>query len=439
MAVLYTAKAPSITAQSLNDRVQDLGAGVVLTDAALVQVTRAAHILASQSFLLVVVPCLGHSTPELQKGELWVDVEKQGLDTISHNNGPLMVVELLSLGVCRTGSPSVAVVPVEANFPLFVTYTSGSTGKPKGVVHCHGFVAGILLTMTAVFDSVPGVETALVVATPGWITGQAYMICGCLASRVTTIVGAANMVVPHRYRFAATIKSHNVRIFKAGVTFLKAVMNDPEALEIIQSYKLQSTLRVATFCAEPVSPSVQAFGMESMTSQYINSYWGTEHGGIVLSCPFESEFQLLTPDARTYALPWIFAEVWVPSDTENNSNSSHRIALPHETGELVITKPYPYLARTLWGEQETFNSPGWQGDLHRFREHYFSRFAESVFCQGENVYFHYLFSLLTIAASSVALCFACLIPRFTHFNVFISVPTLQLLISASHPSLSIVR
>lgn len=48
---------------------------------------------------------------------------------------------------------------VEANFPLFAIFTSGSTGKPKGVVHCHGYVAGVMLTMTTAFDARPGEDT----------------------------------------------------------------------------------------------------------------------------------------------------------------------------------------------------------------------------------------------------------------------------------------
>jgi acrylyl-CoA reductase (NADPH)/3-hydroxypropionyl-CoA dehydratase/3-hydroxypropionyl-CoA synthetase len=39
-----------------------------------------------------------------------------------------------------------------------------------------------------------------------------------------------------------------------------------------------SSLRVCTFCAEPVSPAVQQFGMELMSPQYINSYWARARG-----------------------------------------------------------------------------------------------------------------------------------------------------------------
>ena len=49
-------------------------------------------------------------------------------------------------------------------------------GKPKGVVHVHGgYAAGIAHTMTVAFDARPG-DVIYVVADPGWITGQSYLI-----------------------------------------------------------------------------------------------------------------------------------------------------------------------------------------------------------------------------------------------------------------------
>ena len=142
-------------------------------------------------------------------------------------------------------------------------------------------------------------------------------------------------------------------------------------------YKLHETIKVATFCAEPVNPTVQRFGMSCVASSYLNSYWGTEHGGIVLSCPLNTK----ATDARSFALPWIFAEVWVP--LSDDKESDHRMAAPWETGELVITQPYPYLARTLWGDNAGFGSENWMGDIEQFRRTYFARFAGGAFCQGD--------------------------------------------------------
>ena len=280
-------------------------------------------------------------------------------------------------------------LPVDAEYPLFFIYTSGSTGKPKGVVHVHGgYASGIMETMKVAFDARPG-DTIFVVADPGWITGQSYMIAAALLSRVTTVLAEGSPVFPHAGRFAAMIENHGVTIFKAGVTFLKAVMTDPQNLTDIKAYDL-GKLRVATFCAEPCSPPVQDFGMKHITPQYINSYWATEHGGIAWTHFYGNGDFPLAADARTFPLPWIVGDVWVEDEAgdrrattlltrEGRDGVTWRKAGQGEKGEIIIAAPYPYLARTVWGDAENFRvengavAHGWSGDAGRWRDGYWSR------------------------------------------------------------------
>ncbi|MBO9341131.1 MAG: AMP-binding protein [Roseiflexus sp.] len=279
--------------------------------------------------------------------------------------------------------------PLDAEYPLFIIYTSGSTGKPKGVVHVHGgYVAGVAHTMKVSFDAEPG-DTIYVVADPGWITGQSYMICATLTTRCTGIITEGSPVFPSAGRFASIIERYGVRIFKAGVTFLKTVMSDPQNTADARQYDM-SSLRVCTFCAEPVSPAVQQFGMELMSPQYINSYWATEHGGIVWTHFYGNEDFPLRPDAHTYPLPWIAGEVWVLEGGDRDASGAeaprYRIADYEEKGEIVITAPYPYLTRTIWGDVKGFEAwvaalqsgngaaaPRWRGDAERFVKTYWRR------------------------------------------------------------------
>ena len=290
---------------------------------------------------------------------------------------------------------SAPVTPVDAEYPMFFIYTSGSTGKPKGVVHVHGgYCAGIAETMKVAFDARPG-DVLYVVADPGWITGQSYMISAPLLTRVTTLLGEGAPVFPHAGRFAAMIERHGVTIFKAGVTFLKAVMSDPQNLKDIEAYDLKG-LRVATFCAEPCSPPVQAFGMAHLTPQYINSYWATEHGGIAWTHFYGNDDFPLAADARTFPLPWVVGDVWTEDEAgdcratapfareseasdDSGTGVNWRRAATGEKGEIVITAPYPYLARTIWGDPEGFRvengsvAAGWRGDGDRWDSNYWRR------------------------------------------------------------------
>ncbi|MCC7055535.1 MAG: AMP-binding protein [Gemmatimonadaceae bacterium] len=285
-----------------------------------------------------------------------------------------------------------APAPLDAEFPLFFIYTSGSTGKPKGVVHVHGgYTAGIAHSMRVAFDATAG-DVMYVVADPGWITGQSYMISAALTTRVTSVFTEGAPVFPHAGRFASIIERHKVSIFKAGATFLKGIMQDHQNAADVRRYDT-STLRVCTFCAEPVSPVVQQFGMELLAPWYINSYWATEHGGIAWTHFYGNGDFPLRADAHTYALPWILGDVWTesaPGDAEPTAPlTPHLRAAPGgvpfrraargEKGEIVIAAPYPYLARTVWGDSEHFTvdghrvAAGWQGDVARWTSTYWTR------------------------------------------------------------------
>ncbi|MFK7957936.1 MAG: enoyl-CoA hydratase-related protein, partial [Lysobacterales bacterium] len=192
---------------------------------------------------------------------------------------------------------------------------------------------------------------------------------------------------PHAGRFSSIIERHGATIFKAGSTFLKAVMTDPASTRDMAAFDM-SGLKVATFCAEPVSPSVQQFAMENVCSRYINSYWATEHGGMVLSCPWGDE-KPLAADAKSWPLPWIQAEVRVGVDNPKDGEANWRPAEAGEKGELVITQPYPYLARTIWGDAERLDSAGWCGDIERFTQVYFNRWTgDACYTQGDFARLH---------------------------------------------------
>ncbi len=274
-------------------------------------------------------------------------------------------------------------LPVEANWPLFIIYTSGSTGKPKGVVHTHGgWLSGITHTMRTVFNADQD-DRLYVIGDPGWITGQAYLMAAPLCRGMTTIIHEGSPLFPHAGRFSSIIERHGATVFKAGSTFLKAVMTDPASTDDMATYDM-SKLHAGTFCAEPVSPAVQQFAMDRICNHYINSYWATEHGGIVFSCPW-GDFKPLSADAKTWPLPWIQAEVRVATETQADGRATQwRLAEEGEKGELVITQPYPYLARTIWGDAENLGTAEWAGDISRFTQTYFDRWpGDHAYTQGD--------------------------------------------------------
>ena len=259
--------------------------------------------------------------------------------------------------------------PVDASHPLFILYTSGSTGKPKGIVHAHGgYLTGLVATSALVFDLQPDRgDVFFVVATPGWITGQSYMIAAALLCRVPSVLLEGSPVSPPD-RFAGVISHNRVSVLKAGSTFLRMLMMRPNAEALLAQHNLAS-LRLGTFCAEPVNDAVHRFAAAQLTRNYINSYWATEHGGIVWSRCYGNVDQPLTPDARSWPLPFIDGEVLVPTGASERATESWRKAAPGERGEVVIRQHYPYMALTVWSS-DGFGTPAWRGDLARWSRYF---------------------------------------------------------------------
>ena len=354
----YTAIAAGTSSAPLAHRLLDTGAVVLVTS------ETTADAIKAESDIVVVVQADGdHGLPSG-----WYDAI--ALLTASHAIAVAAGVPLEELGsefqhgqliqaLWTLATPE----PVDASYPLFILYTSGSTGTPKGIVHAHGgYLTGLVATSTLVFDLQHSRNDVLfVVATPGWITGQSYMIAAAQLCRVPSVLLEGSPVSPPG-RFASVMAHHQITVLKAGSTFLRLLMTRQDADRLLRQHDF-SNLRLGTFCAEPVNDAVHRFAAEHLTPNYINSYWATEHGGIVWSRCHGNVDQPLRPDARSWPLPWIDGDVLIPTP----SADIWRKAAPGEQGEVVIRRSYPYLALTVWSSM-TFGKPEWRGDLKRWKE-----------------------------------------------------------------------
>ena len=72
-------------------------------------------------------------------------------------------------------------------------------------------------------------------------------------------------------------------IFVASASFLKRALKNTWQAAWLQRQRLHEQLRVAASCGEPLSPAMHKLGMAVLTPNYINSYWASEHGAIILA------------------------------------------------------------------------------------------------------------------------------------------------------------
>ncbi len=240
---------------------------------------------------------------------------------------------------------------VEAEHPLFILYTSGSTGKPKGLVHTTG---GYLLwaqqTMLWTFDIDPIAKPQDVfwcTADIGWVTGHSYVAYGPLAAGGTQLIFEGIPSYPHAGRFWQMVERHRVSIFYTAPTAIRALIKAHSSTPSThpREYDL-SSLRIMGSVGEPINPEAWLWYHEQVGGgrcPIVDTFWQTETGGHLIT-PLPGATSLV-PGSCTLPLPGVHMAVVDETGQE----------VPHGTGgNLVMTRPHPAMARTIWGDAQRY-------------------------------------------------------------------------------------
>ncbi len=232
---------------------------------------------------------------------------------------------------------------MNAEDPLFILYTSGSTGKPKGVVHTTGgYLLHVALSHKYIFD-VHDKDIYWCTADIGWVTGHSYIVYGPLANGATSLMFEGVPTYPDAGRFWQICDKFKVTVFYTAPTAIRALMRLGD--EWPAKYKLDSLRVLGTF-GEPINPEAWIWYYEKIGRSkcpIVDTWWQTETGGILIT-PLPGAHTLKPGSAIR---PFFGCDPVVLRDDATQCDAN-------EGGKLCISKPWPGMMRTMWGDHDRF-------------------------------------------------------------------------------------
>ncbi len=242
--------------------------------------------------------------------------------------------------------------PMGAEDPLFILYTSGSTGKPKGVLHTTaGYLLYGAMTTKLVFD-IKENEVFWCTADIGWITGHTYSVYGPLTNGFTAVLFEGIPTYPDFGRYWEICAKHKVAKFYTAPTVIRSLAK--EGADFVTKHDV-SSLKLLGTVGEPINPEAWRWYYHYVGRDWapiVDTWWQTETGGHMIT-PLPGVGPI---KAGSCSFPFFGVDpVIMDPDTRQETT------FPGQEGALFVKKPWPGMARSVFGDHE------------RFRETYFTR------------------------------------------------------------------
>jgi acetyl-CoA synthetase len=232
--------------------------------------------------------------------------------------------------------------PMDAEDVLYILYTSGTTGKPKGIVHTTGgYLTACATTARDVFD-LRDDDVFWCTADVGWVTGHSYLVYGPLANGATCVMYEGAPDWPEKDRFWQICARFGVTIFYTAPTAIRAFMKWGDSWPAAHDL---SRLRLLGSVGEPINPEAWVWYHQNIGASrcpIVDTWWQTETGAIVISpLPGLTETK---PGSATKPLPGFSVDL-----LDANGKT-----IEQGGGLLAITRPWPSMLRTIWGDDQRY-------------------------------------------------------------------------------------
>ncbi len=359
---VHTVVFGGFSAEALKDRIQDAEAGVLITGDGGYRKGAWVDLKTQAEKATQACPSIKHVVA-VQRAQAGLLKESAKTPAASWSIGEAQFHdwhESLSRVTHADRKKKGGVEHLSSEHPLFILYTSGTTGKPKGIVHTTGgYLTGALQSTRTVFDLRPE-DLYWCTADIGWVTGHTYVVYGPLAAGASVFIYEGAPTYPGADRMWSMIERHRISILYTAPTAIRAFMR--LGAEAPRS-KDMSSLRLLGTVGEPINPEAWMWYRENIGGgrcPIVDTYWQTETGSIVIS-PLPGVIAT-KPGSATKPLPGYDVEVVDKKGDPVPRGSG---------GYLVIRKPWPSMARTIYGDAE------------RFKKQYWSEFPGGVYFTGD--------------------------------------------------------
>jgi acetyl-CoA synthetase len=242
----------------------------------------------------------------------------------------------------------VAPEALPSEHPLAIMYASGAAGRPKGLLHTTGgYLVGAATTANWIYD-LKDEDVFFCTADLGWSIGQTYGVYGPLLNGATVLLHEGTADMPTRDRYWRLVARHGVTVLVTSPSTIRMAMragDPPAARHDLSSLRLLGTM------GEPINTEEWRWFYEHIGGgrcPIVNAWWQTE-AGMAMIAPLPG-LTALKPGSATLPLPGVAMDVV--------DDQGYPVG-PEAPGYLVVTAPWPGMARSIWGDPDRYFRQYW--------------------------------------------------------------------------------